>query len=191
MRFRLLAASLLALTGCRPAELPPVADRSLGAAIRRAALTPDADSVREAVVRHYLASLPRVGNSVIPAVTELCLAIASERSADAVDELLPPVPPPPGMPPDAQDPPPAFLARFRGEAPAVIAGSSCSESSPFMMELLPIRRWTFADAEVELPAYVAFGPVGYLRTYTATQRSKGWELTSCTTAIGFCDEMHE
>jgi hypothetical protein len=190
VRQRLLAANLLALTGCRAAELPSVADRSLGAAIRRAAETPDADSLREAVVRDYLASLPVRGNDVLPAATQLCLGVASERVA-ALDDLLPPVPPPRGMSPDAHDPALAFLARFRGEGTAVSAGSSCSESSPFLMELQPVRRWTFADAEVELPAYVAYGSVGYVRTYTAVHRGAGWELTSCRTAIGLCDEPQE
>jgi hypothetical protein len=190
VRTPLLAAAMLASVACRTADLPPLPDRSLAAAIRRGATAPDPDALREAVVRLYLNSLPRQSNPVIPAATELCVGIDS-KVASLIDELIPPVPPPPGMPPDALEPSPAFLARFAGEHPAVVAGSSCAEPLTFMMELQPIRRWSFGEPEFEVPAYVGYGPVGSIQTYTAELRNGSWVVTSCRTAIGICDERPE
>lgn len=187
MRARLLTSAVLASAACRTIDLPPLADRTLAAAVRRGASAPDPDSLREAVVRVYLGSLPKQATTGAPAATELCLGIDSQVRG-LIDELVPPAPPPPGMPPEAFDPSQAFLARFAGELPAVVAGSSCSEPMTFMMELQPIRRWPFSDAEFEVPACVGYGPVGSIQTHTAEQRNGSWVVTSCQTAVGTYEE---
>jgi hypothetical protein len=170
----LLTAVVLALVACRTTELPPLAEQTLAAATRRGARAPDPDSLREAVVRLYLGSLPTQTTVVLQAAEELCLGIDAQIPPSLMDELVPPAPPPPGMPLEALDPSRGFLARFAGEHPAVVASSSCSEPT-FMMEVMPIRSWSFEDAEFEVPVYVAYGPVGSIWTYTADRRNGlGW-----------------
>jgi hypothetical protein len=183
---RLLALTALASSACGGLELPAPAERTLAAAIRRGASAPDPDSLREAVVRVYVATLPTQDTPVFPAAAQLCLRIESQAQSTPVDELDPPVPPPPDLP-RALDPSRAFLARFAGERPSVVAASSCAEPLLFMMELAPIRRWPFADAEFEVAAFVGYGPVRGMQTYTAELRGGSWVVTSCRTAGGMCD----